>query len=48
MSAMLNCLNGHNFLIFQSILMTLVSKSMVYRALSDKIYLLFGLLSPLK
>ena len=47
MSAMLNSLNAHNFLIFQSILMTLVSKFMVYRALSDKTYLLIGLRSPL-
>ena len=39
MAAILNYLNGHNFLIFQSILMTLVSKIMVYGALSDKTYL---------
>ena len=47
MSAILNSLNAHNFLIFQPILMTLVSEFMVYRALSDKLYLLIGLLSSL-
>ena len=47
MSAILNSLNAHNLLIFQPILMILVSKFMVYRALSDKTYLLLGLLSPL-
>ena len=47
MSAILNSLNVHNFLIFQPILMILVSKFMVYRALSDKTYLLLGLRSPL-
>ena len=47
MSAILNSLNGHNFLIFQPILMTLVSKFMVYRALSDKTHLFLGLRSPL-
>ena len=47
MSAILNSLNVRNFPIFQPILMKLVSKFMVYRALSDKIYLLSGLLSPL-
>ena len=47
MSAILNSLNVHNFPIFQPILMKLVSKFMVYRALSDKTYLLSGLLSPL-
>ena len=47
MSAILNSLNAHNFLNFQQILMTLVSKFMVYRALSDNIYLLLGLQSPL-
>ena len=36
MSAMLNSLNVHYFLIFQPILMTLVSKFMVYGALSDQ------------
>ena len=48
MSAILNSLNAHNFLNFQPILMILVSKFMVYRALSDKTYLLLGLRSPLK
>ena len=38
MLAILNSLNAHNFPIFQLILMILVSKSMVYRALSDKIH----------
>ena len=47
MSAILNSLNAHNFLIFQPILMTQVSKFMVYRALSDKTYLSLGLRSPL-
>ena len=47
MSAILNSLNVHDFLIFQPILMTLVSKLMVYRALSDKTYVLLGLRSPL-
>ena len=47
MSAILNSLNAHNLLIFQPILLTQVSKFMVYRALSDKTYLLLGLLSPL-
>ena len=46
MSAILNFLNAHNFFIFQPILLTLVSKFMVYRALSDKMYLLLGLRSP--
>ena len=46
MLAILNSLDAHNFLIFQPILMTLVFKFMVYRALSDKTYLL-GLRSPL-
>ena len=47
MSAILNSLNAHNFPIFQPILMILVSKFMVYRALSDKTYILLGLRSPL-
>ena len=47
MLAMLNFLNVHNLPIFQSILMILVSKFMVHRALSDKTYLLLGLLSTL-
>ena len=38
MSAILNSLNAHNFLIFQPFLMTLVSKFMVYIALSDQTY----------
>ena len=48
MLAILNSLNAHNLLIFQPILMKLVSKFMVYRALSDKRYFSLGLLSPLK
>ena len=48
MSAILNPLNAHNFIIFQPIVMTLVSKFMVYRALPDKTYLLLGLRSHLK
>ena len=47
MLATLNSLNAHNFPIFQPILMILVSKFMVYRALSDKYVYFFGLLSPL-
>ena len=47
MLAILNFLNAHNFSIFQLILMILVSKIMVHRALSDKTYLSLGLLSPL-
>ena len=47
MSAILNSLNAYNLLIFQPILMILVSIFMVYRALSDKAYLSLGLLSPL-
>ena len=47
MSAILNSLNAHNLLIFQPILMILVSKFMIYIALSDKTYLTLGLLSPL-
>ena len=48
MSAILNSLNAHNLPIFQPNLMILVSKLMVHKALSDKIYLSLGLLSPLK
>ena len=48
MSAILNSLNAHNFLIFQPILMRFVSKFMVYRGLSDMRYLLLGLRPPLK
>ena len=47
MLAILNSLNDHNLSIFQPILKLLVSKSMVHRALSDKIYFSLGLLSPL-
>ena len=47
MSAILIILNAHNFPIFQPILMTLVSKSMVYKALSNETYLLLELRSPL-
>ena len=47
MSAILNSLNVHNFFIFQAILMKLVSKFIVYRALSYKIHLTLGLHSPL-
>ena len=48
MLAILNSLNAHNFHIFQQILMMMVWKFMVHRALSDKAYLSSGLLSPLK
>ena len=47
MLAILNSLNAHNCPIFQPILMILVSKFMVHRALSDKTHFLLGLLSPL-
>ena len=48
MLAILNSLNTHNLPIFQPILMILVlSKFNVHRALSDKTYLSLGLLSPL-
>ena len=47
MLAILNSLNAHNFLIFQPILMILVSNFLVHIALSDKTYLSLGLLSPL-
>ena len=47
MLAILNSLNAHNCPIFEPILMILVSKFMVHGVLSDKTYLLFGLLSPL-
>ena len=47
MLAILNSLNAHSFPIFQPILMILVSKFMVCRALSDNTYLSLGLLSPL-
>ena len=47
MLAILNSLNAHNLPNFQPILIILVSKFMVHRALSDKTYLSLGLLSPL-
>ena len=47
MLAILSSLNAHNLPIFQPILMLLVSKFMIHRALSDKTYLSLGLLSPL-
>ena len=47
MLAVLDFLNAHNLHIFQPILMILVSKFMVPRALSEKAYLSLGLLSPL-
>ena len=47
MLATLNSLNAHSFPIFQPILMILVSKFMVNRALSDKTCLSLGLLSHL-
>ena len=46
MSAILNSLNAHNLPFFLPILMILVSKFMIHRALSDKTYLSLGLLSP--
>ena len=47
MLAISNSLNAHNLPIFQPILMILLSKIIVHRALSDKTYLSLGLLSPL-
>ena len=47
MLAILNSSKVHSFPIFQSILMRLVSKFMVPRALSEKLYLALGLLSHL-
>ena len=47
MLAILNSLIAHSFPIFQPVLMILVSKFIVHRALSDKTYFLLGLLSPL-
>ena len=47
MLAILSSLNAHSFPTFQPILMILVSKVMAHRALSDKTYLLLGLLSPI-
>ena len=48
MMAILNSLNVHNFHIFQLILMKLVSKFMVYRALSDKLYFIIRVAVPFK
>ena len=48
MLATLKSLNVQNFPILQTILMTLVSKFMVHRALADKTHLSLGMLSPLK
>ena len=47
MLAILNSLNARNLPIFQPILIILVSKFMVHRALSDKTYLYLGVVSPL-
>ena len=47
MLAILNSLNAHNLLNFQPILIILVSKFMVLRALPDKTYSSLRLLSPL-
>ena len=47
MLAILNSLNSHNLPIFQLILMILVSKFVIHRALSDKTYLSLELMSPL-
>ena len=47
MSAILISLNVHNFLNFQPILLTFVSKFMFFKALSNETYLLLGLWSPL-
>ena len=48
MLSILNSSNAHYMPIFQPILMKLVSKFMVYRALTDQTYLSLGLLSPLR
>ena len=48
MLAILNSLNAYNLPIFHPILVILVSKFVVHRALSYKTYLSLGLLSPLK
>ena len=45
MLAILSSLNAHSFPIFQPILMILVSKTMVHKALSDITYLSLGLLN---
>ena len=47
MLAILNSLNAYNFPIFQPIVITLMSKFMIHKALSDKAFLSLGLLSPL-
>ena len=47
MLAIMNSLNAHNFPKFKPILMIIVSKFMVHRALSDKTNLLLELLFPL-
>ena len=47
MLALLNSLNALTFPIFQPILMIIVSKFMVHKALLDKTYLSLGLLTPL-
>ena len=48
MLAISNSLNAHNFPIFQPILMILVSKFMVHRALSDKNILIIRVAVPFK
>ena len=48
MLAILNSLNAHNFPIFQPILMIIVLKFMVPRALSDKFILIIKVAVPLK
>ena len=48
MLAILNSLNAHTFSIFQTILLIRISKFIIDRALSDKDYLLLGLLSPFR
>ena len=47
MLVILNSINAHNLPILQPILMILVSKFMVHRALPDKTYFSLGLLSSL-
>ena len=47
MLAIFKFLKAHNLPIFQPMLMILVSKFMVHRAVSDKTYSSLGLLSPL-
>ena len=48
MLAILSSLNAPNFPIFQPILMILVSKFMVHRALSDRIILIIRVADPFK